>query len=241
MSEILFTPGAALPEADAFRVDLAKGELETPLYQIAWDAEGRLTSLVDKARGRQALSGPANLLEIYEDKPLKYDNWDIDIFHVEKRETLAALGPAELVELGGERCALRFRYAYNRSSFTQDMIVYKDCPRIDFKTQADWHEKDRLLKAAFPAELRANKASYDIQFGHLERPAHWNTSWDWARFEVVGHKWADLSESDYGLSLLNDCKYGYSVKDSVLRLSSSLNDQHPSTIFTLLHPRRPYS
>jgi alpha-mannosidase len=83
----------------------------------------------------------------------------------------------------------------------------------------DWHQQQALLKAAFPVNIRANCATYDIQFGSIERPTHWNTSWDQARFEVVGHKWADLSEGDYGVALLNDCKYGYDIHDNVMRLT----------------------
>jgi alpha-mannosidase len=92
-------------------------------------------------------------------------------------------------------------------------------PRIDFDTEVDWHEQQTLLKVAFPVQIRSIRATYDIQWGNIERPTHWNTSWDWARFESVGHKWVDLSEGNYGVALLNDCKYGHDVKDNVLRLT----------------------
>ncbi|MCU0482383.1 MAG: glycosyl hydrolase-related protein, partial [Anaerolineae bacterium] len=90
---------------------------------------------------------------------------------------------------------------------------------IKFDTHVDWHEKHMLLKVAFPVDILSPKATYDIQWGHVERPTHWNTSWDWAKFETVGHKWADLSEGDYGVSLINDCKYGHDIRDNVMRLS----------------------
>jgi alpha-mannosidase len=91
--------------------------------------------------------------------------------------------------------------------------------RIDFATVIDWHEQRKLLKAAFPVEVRSTEATYDIQYGNVKRPTHWNTSWDYARFEVVGHQWADLSERGYGVSLLNDCKYGYDIKDNMMRIT----------------------
>ena len=99
------------------------------------------------------------------------------------------------------------------------MYIYDEVPRIDFETEIDWHEKHRLLKVAFPVDVHSASATYEIQFGNVERPTHWNTSWDWGRFEVCGQRWADLSEGDYGVSLLNDCKYGHDVKDNVLRLT----------------------
>jgi len=219
MAVVNYKPGT-LPKADtAFVVDMVAKSIETPLYIINWNDSGRLESIYDKANKRQILDGEANQLEIFEDKPLFWDNWDIDIFHTEKRGLVAISKQPALIENGSERAIIQFEYVYGLSTITQDMVVYKSCGRIDFVTHVDWHETDRLLKAAFPLNIRSTKATYDIQFGHVERPTHWNTSWDLARFEVVGHKWADFSESGYGVSLLNDCKYGYSVKDNVMRIT----------------------
>ncbi len=83
----------------------------------------------------------------------------------------------------------------------------------------EWHETNRLLKVAFPVDVRSLRATYEIQYGHVERPTHANTSWDVARFEVCAHKWADLSEPGYGVALLNDSKYGYDISGNVIRLS----------------------
>lgn len=220
-------PVKAAPSA--FSIDMAARLLSTPFYSIRWDENGRLAEIFDKAHNRQVLAGEGNLLEIYEDKPLHFDNWDIDIFYTQKRELLEAAAPPELLENGGERLVIRFFYTYHLSCITQDMILTRTNRRIDFITHVNWQECDRLLKAAFPVNIRATKATYDIQFGHVERPTHHNTSWDWARFEVVGHKWADLSEPDYGVSLLNDCKYGYNVKDNVLRVTLLKSSKFPDT------------
>jgi alpha-mannosidase len=91
--------------------------------------------------------------------------------------------------------------------------------RLEFDTEVDWHEHHKFLKVAFPVDVLASRASYEIQYGHLERPTHTNTSWDAARFEVCAHRWADLSEPGYGVALLNDCKYGYDIQGNVMRLS----------------------
>ena len=101
----------------------------------------------------------------------------------------------------------------------QKLYLYDRIPRIDFVTDVDWQEKKMLLKAAFPVDIHSDSASYEIQYGTINRPTHWNTSWDWARFEACGHKWVDLSESDYGVSLLNKGKYGYDIKDNCVRIT----------------------
>jgi alpha-mannosidase len=132
------------------------------------------------------------------------------------------------------------------SVILQYIHIYQDLDRIDFETEIDWKETHTLLKVAFPVDVHTNKATYDIQYGNVERPTHWNTSWDVARFEVCGHKWADLSEEGYGISLLNDCKYGYDIKDGVMRLSllKSSTWPHPTAdkekhLFTYaLYPHR---
>jgi alpha-mannosidase len=99
------------------------------------------------------------------------------------------------------------------------MWLYAADPRIDFPTRVEWRDQRKLLKVAFPVAIRARRATYDLPFGNIERPTHRNTTWEQAKFEVCGHKWADLSESNYGVALLNDCKYGYDVHENVLRLS----------------------
>lgn len=108
--------------------------------------------------------------------------------------------------------------------------MYKDIPRIDFDTYIDWKEDDVVLKAAFPVDVHSDKATYEIQFGNVERPTHWNTSWDYARFEVCAHKWADLSEEGFGVSLLNDCKYGHDIKDGVMRITLLKCGKYPNPV-----------
>ena len=105
------------------------------------------------------------------------------------------------------------------SVIEQQICFYSHTKRIDFKTRIDWYEHQMLLKAAFPLDILCNEANYDIQFGNVSRPTHKNTTWDQARFEVCAHKWADVSEAGYGAAVLNDCKYGYDVQDSVIRLT----------------------
>jgi len=223
-----FTQGTPQAAESPFALDLGKRCLDTPYYRIEWEEGGAFTSLWDKENSRQVLKGKGNVLRIYEDKPMNYDAWDIDIFYGQKSEDIPACD-IRCLEDGPLRMTLRFVYRYRASEITQDLLVYADNRRIDFSTKVDWHEDHRLLKTLFEVDIRATKASYDIQFGFVERPVHWNTSWDWARFEVCGHKWADLSESNYGVSLLNDCKYGYGIKDNVMGLSLLKSAKSPDT------------
>lgn len=228
---IRFEEMAAQEPNVAFNLQMEKRCLETPHYLVVWNEQGQMTRLYDKAYQRDVLpqGAKANVLEIYEDKPLNFDNWDVDLFHILKHEDIRADGAPVLAEQGALRLTLRFNYHYHDSSFTQDVTFYAYSRRIDFATQADWHEEHKLLKAAFPVDIRATSATYDIQYGHVERPTHFNTSWDYARFEVVAHKWADLSESDYGVSLLNNCKYGHSVHDNVMRITLLKSGKFPDT------------
>ena len=126
-----------------------------------------------------------------------------------------------------DKVVVKLEWRFLDSIIKQDMIVYADKRRIDFKTEVDWKEEQILLKTAFPIDVRTTKANYEIQFGNVERNTHWNTSWDYAKFEVVGHKWADLSEGDYGVSLLNDSKYGYDIKDQTMRLTLIKSGVYP--------------
>lgn len=216
-------------DSSPFRADMAGRRLETPFYLLSWNADGQLDRLYDKQNRREVVphNGLANVLEVYEDKPLNFDAWDIDLFHIQKKEVLSARSVA-LTENGPLYAVIRFTYVYSRSLIIQDMIVYAHSRRIDFRTSVDWHADHRLLKVSFDTTVRSTRATYDIQFGHVERPTHFNTSWDYARFEVVGHKWADLSDSRYGVSLLNDCKYGYSIRDNVMKLSLLKSSTYPN-------------
>jgi len=98
---------------------------------------------------------------------------------------------------------------------------------LNFETTVEWHESHKFLKVEFPVQIRNSVATYEIQFGYVQRPTHFNTSWDVAKFEVCGHRWADLSEHGYGVSLLNDCKYGYAVHGNVMRLSLLRSAKNP--------------
>jgi alpha-mannosidase len=196
--------------------------LRTPHYEVEWDEAGRFALLLDRDHGRKVLAEgcAGNVLQIFDDRPLHgKDGWGLEIYYMEKHDEVSDLIGFELRESGPLRCAVVLSWRYGRSSIRQEIRFHAHSRRIDFVTEVDWQETRKLLKAAFPVDVRATEATYDIQFGNVKRPTHWNTSWDYARFEVCAHQWADLSQRDYGVSLLNDCKYGHDIHENVMRIT----------------------
>lgn len=203
--------------------------LENRYLKVTLDEDGNITSLWDKEAGREVFAAGSrnNLLTIFEDIPHRESAWNIDIEYMNHFWVLDRAESVTVAESSPVRGVIRVVRSFNKSVITQEIVLAKDARRVDFITHADWWETERMLKAAFTADVLATKASYEIQFGTIERPTHWNTSYDKARFEVCGHKWADLSEGGYGVSLLNDCKYGYDIKDNVMRLTLLRSPNYP--------------
>jgi alpha-mannosidase len=207
--------------------------LENAAFRLALNAWGEITSLIDKRipGGREGfLAGqPGNQLLLFDDRPQEFDGWNIDATYERRSVRLGQEPPATIsvLEAGPLRATLRVVRVTDGAIVTQDISLYHAIPRIDFATRIDWQARHRLLKAAFPLDLRVTRATFEAQYGAVERPTHRNTSWDQARFEVWAHRWVDLSESDYGVSLLNDGRYGHDVHDSTLRISLARGPTYP--------------
>lgn len=196
-------------------------EMTNGLLRMRLGADGTIDSLWDFEAGREVLArgSKGNVFQMHPDNPIVNDAWDVDIFYKERCQDLLAVDEISVLETGPLRASVAVRRRFGSSSIFQKIILRAESRRIDFVTEVDWHESHKILKVAFPVDVRSPQATYEIQFGHLQRPTHYNTSWDMARFEVCAHKWADLSEAGYGVALLNDCKYGYDIHDNVMRLS----------------------
>lgn len=194
--------------------------IETAVYRIELGDCGQMTRLYDKLSSREVLKGEGNRFHVYEDNPgRKFSAWDI-AYHLEELEyEVQQKRPWSCVANGPVLAIFESEFTVLGSSIVQRMTLYADSRRIDFSTEADWQDKQKMLKVGFELDVRTRSASFDLPFGHIDRATHTNTSWEQAKFEVCGHKWADLSQGDYGVALLNDCKYGYDVKDSTIRLS----------------------
>ncbi len=205
------------------RTDVQASErlLENDFLRVELNDAGDITRILDKLNQREVLPAGAiaDELQAFEDRPVNWDAWDIDSSY---RDRLTLCEPAQsirVVEAGPLRATLEIRRGIQHSSFIKRISLAFNSPRLDFSTTIQWHEKHTLLKTAFPVNVFSPLATYEIQWGNIQRPTHENTSWDWARFETVAHKWVDLSEGDYGVSLLNDCKFGHDIHDNVMRIS----------------------
>jgi alpha-mannosidase len=202
--------------------------LENAHLRATISRAGRLTSLIEKSTGRESLDGPGNALKLYEDLPTAWDAWDVDPYHLETETDVAPATKASLKRGSSLRAEVAFEYAIGKnSSMKQTIRLDAASRRLEFHCDVDWHESHQFLKVAFPVNIRAMNATYEMQFGNVERPTHYNTPYDLARFEVPFHKWADLSEHGFGVSILSESKYGFATFDNVMRMSLLRAPKHP--------------
>ncbi len=194
--------------------------VETNRLRVVFDSAWQIVSIYDKKACREVLKPGAigNELRVHADYPDKYDAWEWQSYSREEYRTVTAVAETSVID-DGVRKGIRIIRPYMHSTITQTIWFYDELCRIDFETVADWHDRHQMLKAAFPVDINSDKATFEIQFGTVERPTHMNTSWDSARFEVCAHKYADISDGGYGVAIMNDCKYGHDIHDGVIQLS----------------------
>ncbi len=213
---------------------------------------GAITSLFDRAENRQVIAkgGKANQLVIFDDKPLYWQAWDVEVYHLKSRAELPP-GESKIVENGPHVVSLVTETKISEHSWVKTIIslaasIEGQPSYIEMASEVEWREKMKFLKVEFPVDITNTEASYETQYGIIRRPTHYNTSWDMAKFEVCCHKWADLSENGYGVSIMNDSKYGFATCGNMMRLSllrapkapdahadmgkSNSSYQHPLTI-----------
>ncbi len=217
-------------EARSGQVHFDGHTVTTPYFAVTLNEAGQFVSFVDRRAGRELLkeNQRGNVFVTYEDRPHYYDAWDINEYYTEKPYPIEDSASISVVEDGPVRMVLRIVHTYLQSVIEQDLIFYSALDRIDMDYRIDWKEKNILLRSYFPIAVHASAASYEIQYGSVERPTHKNTSWDQAKFEVCAHKWIDLSEDGYGISVLNDCKYGCDIHDGVIGLTLLKSAVYPN-------------
>ncbi len=217
---VLVNSTAAAPPP-ATTVKATTDALENDFVRVELNRAGDITRIYDKVQGREVLPAGAiaNQFQAFEDRPLFWDAWDVDIFYEDKQWPAEPASSVTVVEAGPLRATVEIKRRILNSDYTQRISLAHNRAQIDFDTTIQWQEKHVLLKVAFPVDVLAPTATYEIQWGNVERPTHRNSSWDWARFETCAQKWVDLSEGDYGVSLLNDCKYGHDIHGNVMRIS----------------------
>jgi len=190
--------------------------LDNGLLRVVVDARGLVTSLLDRTADREVIAPGAagNLAQLHPDLPNRWDAWDVDAFY---RNTATDLDTADAVEVvrPGEldegAAAVRVVRTFRSSTITQLLTLRPGRRRLEIDTEVDWHERETFLKLAFPLDVAADMSSSEIQFGHVKRPAHTNTSWDAARFEICAHRWVHVGEPGYGVALANATTYGHDV------------------------------
>jgi len=235
-----YVRGAAKQAAVPSEIKASGEALENDLVRLRVDPQtGCMTSLYDKRSKTEALAasqtdtgGPTqsvcgNLLQAFQDKPKQWDAWNIDADFEKEHWDLDRADEVKLVESGPLRAILRVKNHFQNSTFLRDITVTAGSPRVDVNMTADWHEKHILLKVAVPSSAHNEKATFEIPYGSIERPTTRNTPAEKAKFEVPALHWADLSDATHGVSLLNDCKYGYDAKGNVLRLSLLRSPEWP--------------
>ena len=203
----------------ASRVTVEGRTAENDFFRLTLDEAGEWT-LFDKKNGRQVFAEgeTGNRLEAFEDFPRAYDDWEITSYYKQKCWPVREISSLKPV-FDGARAGFEIVRPFSNSTITQRIWLYDDVAKIDVENVLDWHDHHVILKAAFPTSVHASTATYDVQFGNVERPTHENTSWDAAKFEVCAHKWADISDAGYGLSILNDSKYGHNAEGSPLKIT----------------------
>lgn len=204
-------------------------KLSTPLYDVILADNGTISEYFDKRVGRQIVKGENfNTLLMAEDIPASWDNWDVDADYELKFRNVSNLVESEVISTGRVAYIIRNKYQISeKSTVTQDMMFFADSAEIRFDTVMDWNDNHQFLKAAFDSDVFDDFARHEIQFGYAKRPTTRNTSEEQAKFEVLNHKYSDISEARYGVAVLNDCKYGISAKDGSLRLSLHKGGNRP--------------
>lgn len=210
-------------------VKTEKTRIENKFFCLKLDKEANIVSIYDKSHKREIIQKgqKANVLKVYEDMPRSFDAWEISRYYKRKSWIINSMEKIETIT-DGVRAGVEITRKYGESQIVQRIYLYNKIKRIDFDTKIDWKEKNVILKAEFPVDIHTNAANYDIQFGNISRQITENTTWEAAKFEVCAHQWADISEDDYGVSLLNDCKYGYGVSQNLLTLTLLKCSENPN-------------
>jgi alpha-mannosidase len=202
----------------ASQLTVTDERLENDHLRVTFDEQGRIR-VYDRDAERSVLEGPGNDLRLYRDLPADFDAWDVDGDAYRVSDAVPGPETVTVRETGPVRGVVRQEYAIGDSRIVQDVTLYADARQVEFHTTVEWYAEERLLKTHFPIDAATQRATYDVQFGHTERPTHDNTSWDAARFEEFHHHWVDVSDAAGGAAVLNDCKYGVHVDGSDVGLS----------------------
>lgn len=209
--------------ADDQAVFVTDHVLENEYVKVTVGQNGTVTSVYDKKLKREALRSTGNMLTVYDDDA---DAWEVPDDFAQNTHEPMVLTDSKTAAIGS-MVKMTNTFTYGSSTLVQEIVLTADSPRVDFVTNVDWSETHKMLRTAFPTTVKSLTADCEVQFGNVKRPTHTNTSWDKAKIEVCAHKWVDISERDYGVALLNDCKYGYRVWDNTIDINLLRSSTYP--------------
>lgn len=205
-------------------IQASAGLLESDLLRVIFGENGEIVSIYDKKNGKETLEAAANHFKLYDDSD--GDAWDIRIYYAEKKAKEMKLISSDFY-LEGPNAVAYQKFSYGNSVLEQRVILQQNCPYVTFDTQVDWNETDKMLRTDFATSVHTGEVTCNIQFGSIKRATHRNTSWDMTKFEICAHKWIDLSNDDYGIALLNDCKYGFKATENVMDINLLRSTMYP--------------
>jgi alpha-mannosidase len=187
--------------------------LDNGLLRVLIDGAGLVRSVYDQRARREALAPdrPGNLLQLHPDDPNLWSAWNIDGYYRDTVRDLTEADAVTVAEAGPLLASVRVERSFGASHLVQHLELTAGSARLTVRTEIDWQERDTLLKAAWPLNVHAEHESAEIQFGHVRRPTHENTSWDAARFELWAHRWVHVGEHGWGAAVVNDSTYGHDV------------------------------
>ncbi len=224
----VFDKAALTPAAG---LSVSKTHIENAVLKATIAADGTISSLVHKPTGRESLSGRGNQLWAYPvDKPRNWDAWDVDADYAVRGDEVTGVESVEVAELGAHRVAIRIVRKFRASTITQTLSLTANSPRLDIETELDWHDRRVFLRSLTPVNARSATATFECAYGVVKRPTHTNTSWDQAMFEAAAHRFIDLSETGFGVALLNNAKYGHSVRGNVMGISLLRSPVYPDPL-----------
>lgn len=218
--------------------------LENSRIRVEINDKGEITQIIDHTHGSTALLPPdsiGNQFVAYDDRPLFWDAWDVDIFHDDIAWTSEHDATSiEVLENGPLRATIEIKRQILNSQYTQRISLQAHSDTVDFELKIDWQERNKLLKVRFPTTIFAPEATYGIQWGEVKRPTHRNTSWDWARFETVGHRWVQLADTYTGVALISHDRYGFNVHENIIEMSLLRGPEWPDATADLGHHKFTY-
>ncbi len=215
------------------QVSVYSNEIDGNFYKVKWNENGHITSIFDKYLNRELLNDGelGNVFEVFVDDPRTFEAWEIEkdiLDDIENRkELINELTNVSIISEGEVFTKLRFGWKYKTSTLEQIITIHNKIKRIDFETDIDWNIPEKLVKVSFPTAVITREATFDVQFGNIKRPTHHTSSWQTAKFESCAHNYVDVSQYDFGVSLLNNGKYGHDIFEGKMRLTVLKSAIHP--------------